>query len=53
MDITWLLVLITLIVLFAGISAIGALRRIRDATEKTLAILEAQATARNDEKSTH
>jgi len=44
MDPTWLLVVLILIVLFASISLIGALRRIRDATEKTLAILETQAT---------
>lgn len=52
MDITWLLVLLTLIVLFASISAIGALRRIRDATEKTLAIVKAQATSGGAENST-
>jgi HAMP domain-containing protein len=47
MDPTWLLVVLILIVLFASISIIGALRRIRDATEKTLAILETRATGEN------
>jgi len=50
MDPTWLLLILTLIVLFASISIIGALRRIRDATEKTLAIVEAQAAARAAER---
>jgi ABC-type lipoprotein release transport system permease subunit len=44
MDPTWLLVVLMLIVLFASISIVGALRRIRVATEKTLAILETQTT---------
>ena len=44
---TWLLVVLILIVLFASISIVGALRRIGDATEKTLAIiLETQATGK-------
>jgi len=40
MDITLLLVVLILLVLFAGISVVGALHRIRDASEKALAILE-------------
>jgi len=42
MDITWLLVVLILIVLFASISIVGALYRIRNASEKALAILESQ-----------
>ena len=52
MDPIWLLVVLTLIVLFASITAVGTLRRIRDATEKTLAILEVQAGAGNADGST-
>lgn len=51
MDLTWLLVVLTLIVLFAGISIVAALRRIRDAAEKMLAILEARVASRNDDNS--
>lgn len=47
MDITWLLVVLILIVLFASISIVGALHRIRKASEKALAILESQ-TAQQD-----
>ncbi|MDJ0315834.1 hypothetical protein [Arthrobacter antibioticus] len=47
MDTTWLLVVLILIVLFASISIVGALQRIRNASEKPLAILESQ-TARPD-----
>lgn len=39
----FLLLALVLVVLFASISITGALRRIRDATEKTLALLEAQS----------
>ncbi len=42
MDITWLLIILILIVLFASISFVGALYRIRNASEKTLTILENQ-----------
>ncbi|MBP2412566.1 hypothetical protein JOF48_001365 [Arthrobacter stackebrandtii] len=42
MDITWLLVALILVVAFAAISIVGALHRIRDANEKTLALLEEQ-----------
>lgn len=43
MVLDFLLVALVLIVLFASISIVGALHRIRDASEKTLALLEAQA----------
>ncbi|MGV8858364.1 hypothetical protein [Rhodoglobus sp.] len=42
MDPNFLLLALVLLVLFASISIIGALHRIRDASEKTLALLEAQ-----------
>lgn len=45
--INWFMVVLILVVLFGGISVVGALRRIRDATEKMLAILEAQVVAGN------
>ncbi|GGF04105.1 hypothetical protein [Mycetocola zhadangensis] len=45
MDITWLLVVGFLVVVFASISAIGALRRIADATEKTAADVAELLTA--------
>ena len=44
MDPNFFLLALILVVLFASISIIGALRRIRDASEKTLAILQAQAS---------
>lgn len=47
MDPTWLLVVLILIVLFASISVVGTLRRIRDATEKSLVILQSQASREN------
>lgn len=47
MDPIWLFVVFILIVLFASISVVGALHRIRDASEKTLAILEEQAARRS------
>lgn len=40
MDLTWLLVVLVLLVLFASISVTAALRRIATATEKTAADLE-------------
>lgn len=40
MDSTWLFVAFLLILLFAGISIIGALHRIREATEKSARLLE-------------
>ncbi|MGZ0212551.1 MAG: hypothetical protein ACKVI4_08735 [Actinomycetales bacterium] len=43
MDPNFLLLAVVLILLFASISIVGALHRIRDATEKTLALLEARA----------
>ncbi|AIY02620.1 hypothetical protein ART_3021 [Arthrobacter sp. PAMC 25486] len=51
MDITWLLVVLILIVLFASISIVGALRRIRAASEKALAILEDQSARQATENS--
>ena len=45
MDLSWLLVVIVLLVLFASISVIGTLRRIATATEKTAADLEALLAA--------
>jgi hypothetical protein len=42
MDPNFLLLALVLLVLFASISIIGALHRIRDASEKTFALLEAQ-----------
>ncbi|SEE86149.1 hypothetical protein SAMN04489740_2828 [Arthrobacter alpinus] len=51
MDITWLLVVLLLIVLFASISIVGALHRIRDASEKALAVLEDQSTRQAKENS--
>jgi ABC-type lipoprotein release transport system permease subunit len=42
MDPNFLLLALVLVVLFASISIIGALHRIRNASEKALAILEAQ-----------
>jgi len=42
MDPNFLLLALVLVVLFASISIVGALHRIRNASEKTLAILEAQ-----------
>ncbi|MEC5148888.1 hypothetical protein [Cryobacterium sp. GrIS_2_6] len=41
MDLTWLLVAVLLLVLFASISVIGALLRIATATEKTAADMKA------------
>lgn len=43
MDITWLLVVLILVVLFASIDIVGALHRIRDASETAVALLEDQA----------
>lgn len=51
MDITWLLVVLLLLVLFASISIVGALHRIRDASEKALAILETQSARQAKENS--
>ncbi|GAB3136287.1 hypothetical protein [Marisediminicola antarctica] len=51
MDPIWLLVALILIVLFASISIVGALHRTRDASEKMLAILEAQTASRTSEDS--
>ncbi|WP_269936518.1 hypothetical protein [Arthrobacter sp. HY1533] len=50
MDITLLLVVLILIVLFASISIIGALHRIRNASEKALAILESQNARQNTDE---
>ncbi|MFP7761500.1 hypothetical protein [Marisediminicola sp. LYQ134] len=44
MDPNFFLVAILLVVLFASISIVGALHRIRDATEKTLALLQGQVS---------
>lgn len=49
--INWFLVVLILVVLFGGISVVGALRRIRDATEKMLAILEGQIVSGAGDKS--
>jgi hypothetical protein len=46
MDATWLFVIGILLVLFA--SAIGALRRIADATERSTALLETLVSASRD-----
>ncbi len=51
MDITWLLVVLILIVLFASISIVGALHRIRDASEKATSLLEDQAARQKTESS--
>lgn len=51
MDITWLLVVLILIVLFASISIVGALHRIRNASENALAILERQRARQETDKS--
>ncbi|MDQ0276596.1 hypothetical protein QO003_000899 [Arthrobacter silviterrae] len=51
MDITLLLVVLILVVLFASISVVGALHRIRDASEKALALLENQAARQNTDDS--
>lgn len=40
MVLTWLLVVLIVVVLFAIISIIGALNRFRNASEKALALLE-------------
>jgi hypothetical protein len=53
MDPIWLLVVLILVVVFASISIVGTLHRIRDASEKTLAILEAQTVARNPGAPSH
>ena len=53
MDPLWLLTVLILIVVFASISIVGALHRIRDASEKTLALLEAQAAAQKPEAPSH
>jgi hypothetical protein len=45
MDNTWALVLLLLLLFFGGISVIGALRRIADATEASAAHLETLAKA--------
>lgn len=50
MVLDFLLVALVLIVLFASISIVGALHRIRDTSEKTLALLEAQAADNPAEK---
>jgi hypothetical protein len=47
MDPLWLLIILILVVVSASISIVGTLHRIRDASEKTLAILEAQTTGQN------
>jgi HAMP domain-containing protein len=49
MDATWLLVIVILLVLFASISVIGALRRIADATERSAALLETLVSTSRDE----
>lgn len=51
MDITWLLVVLILIALFASISIVGALHRIRNASEKALAILESQTAPQDTDNS--
>lgn len=51
MDPTWLLIVLILIVLFASISVVGALRRIRVATEKSLVILQSLASHENADDS--
>jgi len=45
MDITWLLVVLVLLILFSSISITGALRRIAAATEKTSANIQALLAA--------
>lgn len=47
MNMTWPEAILILIVLFASISAVGALRRIRDASEKTVGLLEELTHARD------
>jgi hypothetical protein len=42
MDLSLLLVVLILVVLFASISVIGNLRRLRAAAERTVELLEAQ-----------
>jgi hypothetical protein len=49
MDPIWLLVALIVVVMFASISIVGALHRIRDASEKTLAILEGQTSGTTPE----
>ena len=51
MDITWLLVVLILIVLFASISIVGALHRILNASERALAILESQIARQDTDNS--
>ncbi|MGH3651625.1 MAG: hypothetical protein ACRDT3_01585 [Glutamicibacter sp.] len=43
MENTWFLVVLILVNLFASISIIGALNRIRNASEKALVLLEEQS----------
>lgn len=49
MDTTWLFVAFLLVLLFAGISIIGALNRIREATEKSARLLEQLVAERTGE----
>lgn len=53
MDPIWLLVILILVVVFSSISIVGALHRIRDASEKTLEILEAQTAIQDPGASSH
>lgn len=48
MDSSWLMIILILIVLFASISIIGALHRIRSATERAVVLLEAKVTAQGE-----
>jgi len=48
MDPNFFLLAILLVLLFASISIAGSLRRIRTASEKTVALLEAQAKEPRD-----
>jgi hypothetical protein len=49
MDITWLLVILILVIIFASISIVGALHRIRDASETAVALLEQHAARQKSE----
>jgi uncharacterized membrane protein len=40
MDVTWLLVVLILVVVFASISVVGALHRVRDAVERSERLME-------------
>lgn len=53
MDPLWLFVILILIVLFASISIVGALHRIRDASERAAQLLEKHLAETDSREPSH